>query len=126
MPGNAEFDAALAAMVLRVEAEAARVATEAAHLIEAAAKQRAPVRTGTLRRSITSRSGFGREVGDVGYSVAPTVVYARRIELGFEGPDSLGRIYHQQGNPYLKPAVHESIAPITGLFQRRMVAAIRG
>lgn len=30
--------------------------------------------------------------------------YARRIEEGFEGQDSLGRIYHQPAQPYMRPA----------------------
>ena len=30
--------------------------------------------------------------------------YARRIELGFVGQDSLGRHYHQAAQPYMAPA----------------------
>lgn len=63
---------------------------------------------------------------EAGYSVAPTVVYARRIELGFHGADSLGRVYDQQGNPYLKPAVRESRAKIVAVIQREIRRSIRG
>ena len=122
--GNAEFDAALLAMVARVEAEAVRCARDAALMIEAAAKRNAPVQTGTLRRSVSAFPGGGH-IGDIGYSVAPTVVYARRIELGFVGPDSLGRVYNQQGKPYLKPAVHQSLPGIAAMIERRMRHAIR-
>jgi hypothetical protein len=43
-------------------------------------------------------------------AVGPTMVYSRRIELGFKGPDSLGRVYNQVGKPYVKPA-YESVRP---------------
>jgi len=33
------------------------------------------------------------------------VEYARRVELGFEGPDALGRDFHQPAQPYMRPAV---------------------
>lgn len=123
--GVPEFEAALAAMVARVRVGAVKAAQDAAHLVEGAAKRRAPVLTGTLMRSITS--WVSREdVGEAGYSVAPTVVYARRIELGFHGPDSLGRVYNQAPRPYLKPAVHDSLPGITKVIQTRMIAAIRG
>jgi hypothetical protein len=35
------------------------------------------------------------------------VEYARRIEYGFQGADSLGRNYSQAAQPYLRPAVDE-------------------
>ncbi|MCB0107683.1 MAG: HK97 gp10 family phage protein [Caldilineaceae bacterium] len=37
--------------------------------------------------------------------------YARRIELGFHGYDSLGRFYNQGPQPYLLPAFH-GVAPV--------------
>lgn len=123
--GVPEFEAALAAMVARVQAGALKAAADAGHLVEAATKARAPVRSGTLRRSV--RSWVSREdLGEAAYSVAPTTVYARRIELGFHGPDSLGRVYHQGPHPYLKPAVHASLPGIARVIQTRMIAAIRG
>ena len=123
--GMPEFEAALAAMLARVRVGARRAAEDAAHIVEGAAEGRVPVKTGTLRRSI--RSFVSRDdPAEVGYSVAPTVVYARRIELGFQGPDSLGRVYHQAPRPYLKPAVHGSLSRISAVIQTRMAAAIRG
>ena len=38
------------------------------------------------------------------YVVGTNVKYARRIEHGFFGPDILGRVYAQEGRPYLFPA----------------------
>lgn len=69
-----------------------------AKIIEADAKRRAPVETGTLRRSITTVT-----TGD-GVAVGSNLVYARRIELGFSGTDSLGRAFDQPPQPYLRPA----------------------
>lgn len=120
--GMAEFEAALAALVARVEVGAERAAQDAAHVVEAAAKKNAPVVTGTLRRSIISSPGGS---GEIAYQVGPTVIYGRRIELGFQGPDSLGRVYNQQPDPYLAPAVHESIPGISRVIKRRISEAIR-
>ena len=70
------------------------------------------VQTGTLRRAITldvkrSRNKIvalvgimkGKEQGD------KALVYARRIEFGFMGSDSLGRHFAQPPYPFLYPAV---------------------
>lgn len=61
---------------------------------------------GALRRSITHRviaigNGFAALVGS-------PIVYARRLELGFAGRDSLGRNYNQAPRPYLRPAVRNN------------------
>src|SRR5689334_15615962 len=84
--------------------------TDAAHLIEAQAKEAAPVETGTLRRSI--RVDGPKPVGVTRQQVhiGPTVVYSRRIELGFKGADSLGRHYNQEGQPYMQPAFDAVVA----------------
>lgn len=44
------------------------------------------------------------EIGDIA-RFAWTAPYARRIELGFSGTDSLGRTYEQPGNHFLGAAV---------------------
>lgn len=40
--------------------------------------------------------------------VGTTAPQARRLEYGFAGADSLGRIYHQPPFPHLGPAAHET------------------
>lgn len=35
------------------------------------------------------------------------LVYAPRVEYGFSGADSLGRVYNQPAKPYLRPAFDE-------------------
>jgi HK97 gp10 family phage protein len=72
-------------------------------LIKNEAQVRAPVKTGTLRRSITvqiSESSATSASAAIGTNLA----YARRIEFGFNGRDKLGRLYSQPAQPYLRPA----------------------
>ena len=59
--------------------------------------------TGRLRNSITV---LKQGADGIGYSadVGPTVIYSRRIELGFTGEDSMGRHYNQPPYPYFRPA----------------------
>lgn len=77
--------------------------------IESVAKQNATGRpgpkvvTGRLRISITWRLGV--DALGVYADIGSAVVYARRIELGFTGTDSLGRFYNQPAYPYLRPAL---------------------
>jgi len=86
---------------------------EAADLFQQAAKSYVPVDTGALQESIhieeIADGPFYYEV-----SVHPAEpatnkwgfdpAYARRIEYGFVGMDSLGRNYNQAAQPYMRPA----------------------
>lgn len=84
------------------------VATRAGALIvQNDAKQRAPYRTGTLRRSIHTEI-TSRRRDSVEAQVGTNVEYARRIEYGFSGEDKAGRRYNQPPNPYLRPALDEN------------------
>jgi HK97 gp10 family phage protein len=86
---------------------------EAAALVEGEMKALVPVDTGALRDSIHIEQ---RDSGPYFYhvSVHPAEIagnrwgldpaYARRIEYGFIGTDSLGRNYHQAPQPYVRPA----------------------
>jgi HK97 gp10 family phage protein len=117
-----DFRLALDAMVARVEAATVRMSALAAGIVQAAAQRNAPVVTGTLRRSITMDPE-----GDAVYRVGPTVIYGRRIELGFMNKrDSLGRLFHQQPHPYLRPAVESSRGPIMNMALREFARAVRG
>jgi hypothetical protein len=79
---------------------------------------RMPVDTGNLRNSLASglNGAFGvpsadgyvvtlseMEIGDIA-QFAWTAPYARRMELGFFGADSLGRTYEQPGNHFVGAA----------------------
>ncbi|MCP4871635.1 MAG: hypothetical protein GY898_23240 [Proteobacteria bacterium] len=49
------------------------------------------------------------------------VVYARRIELGFQGKDSRGRVVDAPSYPYLRPAAEEEYPKL----KRRVTRAFR-
>lgn len=102
------------------------------------AKGRAPYVTGNLRRSIhvggegsvggldgdtTGTDIGGQAVGrnSVEVSVGTNVEYAARLEFGFAGADSLGRVYNQQPRPYLRPALEST----RGEVEREIAGALR-
>ncbi len=74
-------------------------------------KRRAAYRTGTLRRSIHMKDSGSHAV-----AVGTDVPYAKRIEFGFAGTDSLGSRYHQPAQPYLRPALDENKAEMQREF----------
>lgn len=62
---------------------------------------------GDLERSIRITQPAKRDSkGVFGRWGAKGIIYARRIELGFQGPDSLGRVYDQPAFPFLRPAAN--------------------
>jgi hypothetical protein len=88
-------------------------------------KELTPVRTGFLRSNWTViRRGDAEPVagseteanrtlatvkaGDIVTVINPTT-YARRIEYGFVGADSAGRIYHQQGRHMMTQTIAERV-----------------
>ncbi len=97
---------------------------EAAGLIEEEAKTIVPVDTGNLRDHIHTEQvinqperqvlavmavySAGKTGSGIDYGFDPP--YARRIELGFFGPDKLGRVYHQAAQPYMRPAFDQKKA----------------
>jgi hypothetical protein len=65
--------------------------------------------TGDYRRSIHAKP-FG--AGSVfGVRVGTNKPQGRRLEFGFVGADSLGRVYNQPPYPHFGPAVHEIEPP---------------
>ncbi len=46
------------------------------------------------------------------------VAQARRIELGFQGKDSLGRVFNQPPFPYLRPAAEVEYPKLAGRIRR--------
>lgn len=67
------------------------------------AKLLCPVKTGTLRRSINHQT-TERTPTKANVAVGPNTPYARRVEFGFVGTDSLDRRYNQAPQPYMRPA----------------------
>jgi hypothetical protein len=50
--------------------------------------------------------------------VGSNLTYARRLELGFFGTDSLGRNFNQAERPYLRPALAENLPRLTDILTR--------
>lgn len=122
---DAEFQAALDAMIGRVSSASRVIAAKGSAIMQRAGMAHTKVVSGTLRRSWRTEL-FGTD-GVFAARVGPTTVYARRQELGFKGPDSLGRIFHHDpGWPYVKPAMREA-TPLVGVLARESyAAALRG
>jgi hypothetical protein len=128
--GVPEFTAALQRVGVAARAAARAGVVEAAAEIERQAKMNASGRpgpdvvTGTLRRSIstTAIKPWGLMGWEAG--IGPTVIYGRRIELGFHGADSRGRHFDQPGYPYMRPAF-QSVGPrVREIWRRNMQAAL--
>lgn len=68
------------------------------------------------RAKLTSRGVVGR------WGVI-AVAYARRIELGFQGKDSLGRVISTRPFPYLRPAAEEEYPNLAGRIRREFARA---
>lgn len=94
------------------------------------------VDTGRLRASISSNwtgsgmakgkvkspaeadDGVGQPTKELTGVVGTNVEYARRLELGFVGTDSLGRIYNQLPRPYLRTALEKNRKEIKNIFKK--------
>ena len=71
------------------------------------------MQTGDYNRSIELLVGNAADGVSPMATVGTNEPQGRRLELGFEGEDSLGRIYHQPPFPHFGPAVDEVDAPFT-------------
>lgn len=74
-------------------------------------------RTGNLRNSIERGEPERKSTGTWSNKVGPTVVYGRRIELGFPGIND-GKRGHQRTRafPYLKPGFEKSRSDLIELY----------
>lgn len=78
--------------------------------------------TGDLSRSIHMINPPSETTSGVYQTrVAPTMVYARRIELGFIGTDNAGRVFAGPRNPaaypYLEPGLLRARPTINAIFE---------
>jgi hypothetical protein len=130
--GVSEFMAAVDQRGVALVAAGRAAVAEAGALLEKTAKQNASGRpgpnvvTGTLRRSIRTAPIEPWGVRGWQTNVSPTVVYGRRVELGFRGADARGRHFNQRGYPYMGPAVRSTKAAIRAIYIARMGAAVGG
>jgi HK97 gp10 family phage protein len=139
--------------VLQVDVEKAVAASllASAFIVSNDAKRRAPRLTGNLARSITPGVGTDplgssgpikdtegslpaqsvetlqpelKAEGKATAWVATNVVYAKRMEYGFKGPDKLGRKYSQAGRPYMRPAMDENKNKLNAEFTKALKQVI--
>ncbi|MFC8449488.1 HK97 gp10 family phage protein [Kitasatospora sp. NPDC057223] len=112
-------NAAVLAARLEAQAEAllpaaTAVVTHHAMLLETAIKAAASGRPGPNAPTGDYRRSWTTEVRVTGSGVEATVgtnkPQAARLEYGFTGADSLGRIYHQPPLPHVGPSV-DRLAP---------------
>lgn len=117
-------------MVARVAVAGAVISKRGALIVQRAAQGKLHegygVVSGTMRRSVHTEGPTPRGVGVFGTRVGPSVIYARRFELGYTGPDSLGRVFAQTPRPFMAPAVRESRLKVAALAASEWRKAIRG
>lgn len=116
--GSAEFlsmAADLTAAPIRVAARAGTVMTKALTDMEAGAKNRAPVDTGTLRNSINSE--VQRRGNTIRGEVGPTVNYGGFVENGTS---------RTRAQPYLRPATDAVLPGYEAALGQLGVDAIGG
>lgn len=125
-----QIEAALTRLGAQINVATRLAVANAANIVEARAKanfegahakgqphvggNKPNVVSGTLRRSIHN---FGvRQTGVVEWStaVAPSTVYARRIELGYPGGQGRGH-QHTRPFPYFRPAVEQTVPEFAGI-----------
>lgn len=80
--------------------------------------------SGSLRRSIRHSPIVRDGATGAMTRVGPTMVYGRRVELGFVGTDSAGRSYNQPPYPYFTPAVKATQAASQEIARRRWARAM--
>ena len=82
--------------------------------------------TGSLERSVRiTTPGRAEFTGSRGQWGSTDIVYARRIELGFQGKDSLGRVINQPALPFLSPAASEEYPKLAGRIREAWLANLR-
>jgi hypothetical protein len=133
-----DFNTSIDALIKRVDFATREAVAKGGHVIERLAKSnfegnhspgephvggRKPnTVSGSLRRSITliPKVPVSQGPGKWMVAVAPTMIYGRRIELGFHGTDSIGRFYGPPANPapypYFEPAFDAALPILPRIF----------
>jgi hypothetical protein len=121
---TADFNAALDRLGERVVSAGGDADGETARLFNATASGLAPHRSGRLAGSFRVD---GPRFDGLKWTakVGPTVVYGRREAIGFHGPDSIGRRYHEAGHRFMTPAMAETVARFNDIVSRHVAEALR-
>jgi hypothetical protein len=139
--GLGAFGAGIDKLIEAVNVASRESVSQGGHLIEAEAKQAfGPAHakgtpktvfdkpqsiTGSLRRSV-----HVDEVRQIGPGIwqsktGPSMIYGRRVELGFSGTDSLSRNYSQSAYPYMQPGLDKAKPALRSLFEGAWATALR-
>ncbi len=77
------------------------------------------------RAGINSKTGAtAATIGVDGTSVGSDAPNIHRLEAGFHGADSLGRVYHQAGDPALGPAFDRVVPQLESRIDARLAGAL--
>lgn len=114
--GANRLAAELTAGAARVETLMAVVVEKSAHDMVTLVQRHASGRPGPNAPTGDYRASWNalpthEAAGRVSWSVGTDRAQAARLEYGFVGPDSLGRVYDQQPYPHMGPA-YDEIAPV--------------
>lgn len=127
---DAQTRRALDAIMRRVELAAGTISVQGALAVQGLAQRRLHVGygvvSGTMRRSVHIDGPTQVAPGVYSTRVGPGVIYARRFELGFAGPDSLGRVFNQQPRPFMRPAASDGARAVEKIARRIWGGAFRG
>lgn len=111
--------AGAAASAIDATMSAATMQAKENHSAGAHGQQRFVTHTSELERSIRiSKSARRKGNAVVGTWGSIGVVYARRIEMGFQGKDSAGRVFNQPAFPFLRPAADVEYPKLAGRIRR--------
>lgn len=110
----------------QAELAAATATRKAAEQVARRMALAAPRRSGALASSMRVEGPQKIGPGTWASRVGPTVIYGRRIELGYHGTDARGRSYHQRGHDFFRPAVRDELAVYAGMLAEEWGSAIEG
>lgn len=106
------IDTTMAAAVLHAKAD---------HSPGAHSAQRFESQTGSLERSVRIvRAARDTRDGALGLWGSTETAYAHRIEMGFQGKDSKGRVIDAPAYPFLIPAANDEYPKLPRRIQKAM------
>ncbi len=82
-----------------------------------------PYKSGTYRRSFHMETVEKTETRCT-VEIGTDSPYGARLEYGFVGPDSLGRVFNQPARPHVRPAFDENVEASTTEFKAAVDAVV--
>lgn len=126
-------------MTMRLDAAAEKIATQAGLIVQRYARKefrgetsapptppRPTQRTGNLRNSITVSDQKRVSFGTWSAKVGPTMIYGRRVELGYKGTGKGRGQQTTRAFPYLSPGFDKSRNDVIDMYQSEWRKALKG